>query len=123
MTKDLAYYLRLPYTIQLHPSPEGGYAVSIPELPGCISQGDTIEDALAMIEDAKRCWLEVALEEGHPIPEPGSKRRDEYSGKLVVRMPRSLHRTLAEQAKSENVSLNQFILFHLARGVGQKTSR
>ncbi len=70
-----------------------------------------------MIEDAKICWLETALEDGIHIPEPASTS-DEYSGRLNVRMPRSLHRTLVEKAREEKVSLNQFIIYQLARGVG-----
>ncbi|SFQ97897.1 type II toxin-antitoxin system HicB family antitoxin [Desulfoscipio geothermicus] len=118
MKKGLSYYLNLLYNIQLHPSPDGGYAVSIPELPGCISQGMTIEEALSNIEDAKKCWIESALEDGVEIPEP--TKDTDYSGKLVVRMPKSLHSALARRAKEENVSLNQFINYQLARGIGFK---
>ena len=118
MTKDLAYYLSLPYQVILWPDPSGGYVVSVPDLPGCLSQGDSREEALEMIEDAKRAWITTALEDGVPIPEPDSEVN--YSGKLVVRMPKSLHRTLASQAKSEGVSLNQLILYHLSRSSGQR---
>ncbi|NPV53166.1 MAG: hypothetical protein HPY71_06540 [Firmicutes bacterium] len=44
--------------------------MEIPELPGCISQGDTVDEALAMINDAKKGWLEIALEDGRAIPQP-----------------------------------------------------
>ncbi len=70
MRKDIGYYMSLPYTIILVPSSEGGYAVKIAELPGCISQGDSIEDAVKMIEDAKLCWLDAAIEDRLNIPEP-----------------------------------------------------
>ena len=63
--KDLVeHYLCLPYSVVLVPCEEGGYFVKIAELPGCMSQGETLEEALAMIEDAKRGWLEVALNDG-----------------------------------------------------------
>lgn len=114
-TKDLDHYFRLPYRIILHPDETGGYVAAIPDLPGCVSQGETAQEALAMLEDAKRAWIEIALEDGIPVPEPDT---EEYSGRLVVRMPRSLHRALARQAREENVSLNQLILYHLARGAG-----
>lgn len=117
MTKTLEYYLRLPYKIVLHPSPEGGYAVEIPELPGCISQGDTVEEAMAMIEDAKRAWIADALERGEPVPEPVP---EEYSGRILLRTPKSLHRRLMERARAEGVSLNQYINYQLARVVGEK---
>lgn len=117
MAKTLEYYLRLPYKIVLHPSPEGGYAVEIPELPGCISQGDTVEEAMAMIEDAKRAWIADALEHGEPVPEPIP---EEYSGRILLRTPKSLHRRLMERARAEGVSLNQYINYQLARVVGEK---
>ena len=115
--KTLDYYMSLPYSITLHPSPEGGYAVSIAELPGCITQADTANEALAMIGDAKKCWLESCLEDSIEIPEPAS---DDYSGRFSLRVPKSLHRYLAELAKKENVSLNQLILHHISRSAGYK---
>ena len=114
--KDLKYYLGLPYKIVLYPAGEGGYAIEIPELPGCISQGQTLEEAYKMIQDAKRCWLDIALQDRKEIPEPTMGK--EYSGKFNIRMPKSLHRTLVMKAKEENVSLNQYINYQLARGVG-----
>lgn len=115
--KDLQYYMSLPHRIVLYPAEEGGYVVEIPELPGCLSQGETLEEAMGMIQDAKKCWIEACIELGRPIPEPTS---DEYSGKLNIRIPKSLHRTLAEKAREEKVSLNQYISYQLAQGVGHK---
>lgn len=71
MIKTLEYYLSLPYTMEIVPDTEdSGYVVWIKELEGCITQADTWDKLLLMIEDAKRDWLEVALEYGDPIPEP-----------------------------------------------------
>ncbi len=120
MTKDLNYYMGLPYSVVLHPSPEGGYAAEIPDLPGCISQGQDKLEAIEMIEDAKRCWLESALTDGVKIIEPVSSN---YSGKLNIRIPKSLHRNLAEQAKDEKVSLNQYIVYQLSRSVGHLVNK
>ncbi|MHB8156696.1 MAG: type II toxin-antitoxin system HicB family antitoxin [Desulfocucumaceae bacterium] len=119
MTRDLQYYLELPYRIVLYPADEGGYVVEIPDLPGCISQGETIEEALKMIQDAKTCWLESALEDGIKITEP-PREVENFSGKLNIRIPKSLHKTLSEKAKEEKVSLNQYINYQLARGIGYK---
>ncbi len=110
--KDFEYYLSLPYKIVLYPSPEGGYAIEIPELSGCLSQGQTVEEAMFMIEDAKRAWIDIALQDGEFIPEPDSINN--YSGKLNIRIPKSLHQSLAERAKQEKVSLNQFIVHKLS---------
>jgi antitoxin HicB len=68
-TKNLDYYLNLRYQIILTPE-EDGWGAIIPDLPGCVGGGDTIEEALAMLEDAKRGWLESALAHGDPITEP-----------------------------------------------------
>jgi len=118
MTKELEYYLKLPYAMIIHDSEEGGYAVEIPDLPGCISQGETIEEAVKMISDAKISWLETAIEEGLEIPEPADL--ENYSGKLNIRIPKSMHRILSKKAREENVSLNQYINYQLARGIGYR---
>ena len=73
-----------------------------------------------MIQEALELWLEVALEEGLSIPEP--RDEEDYSGKFVVRMPRSLHRELVESAAHDGVSLNQYINAVLARAIGQLQS-
>ena len=54
--------------IEFEVAEEGGYIVSVPELPGCVTEGDTFEEALAMIKDAMQGWLEVAFEHGDPVP-------------------------------------------------------
>ncbi len=71
MNKTLEYYVALPYTIEIIPdTEEGGWVMRIKELPGCMTQADRWDEVLPMIEEAKRLWLEVALEYGHHIPEP-----------------------------------------------------
>lgn len=121
MQKTIEYYLQLPYTIELVPEPDGSWFVAVKELPGCMSGGDTPEEAIEMIQDAMRGWLEVSLEDGDPIPEP--RELDAYSGKFVVRVPRSLHRELVEAAEEEGVSLNQYINVALARAVADPPPR
>ena len=119
MKKTVDYYMNLPYTIELQHDQEEGWFVRVKELRGCTSQGDTAEEALYMIQDAMLAWLEVALEDGLPIPEP--RPEEDYSGKFVVRVPRSLHRELVEHAEREGVSLNQYINVALARSVGRES--
>jgi antitoxin HicB len=70
MNKTLEYYLSLPYTIELTPDEDGYWFAQIPLLKGCMTQGESREEALMMIDEAKELWLETALEEGIPIPEP-----------------------------------------------------
>jgi antitoxin HicB len=57
------------YTVILEPQPEGGYTVQVPALPGCITEGDTREEALAMAEDAIAGYIACLLEDGKPVPE------------------------------------------------------
>lgn len=70
VNKDLAYYLALPYTIELIPDEDGYWFARIPLLEGCMTNGNSREDALAMLDDAKKLWLETALQLGKTIPEP-----------------------------------------------------
>lgn len=68
---SFVYYDGLPYALEIIPdTEEGGYAARYPELPGCITCGDTLEETIANAHDAKRCWLHAALEYGIPIPLP-----------------------------------------------------
>ena len=69
--KDLNYYLSLPYRMELTPDkPEGDFVVSFPALPGCLSCGETIEEAITNGNDAKMAWLETSLEQSMIINEP-----------------------------------------------------
>lgn len=71
MSKTLDEYLALPYTIEIIPDEDdGGYVARVRELPGCITQADTWDELILMIEDAKRAWLESALAHHDSIPEP-----------------------------------------------------
>lgn len=92
--------------------------MELPELPGCLTQGETLEEAYAMAEDAKKAWILDALEQGEKIPVPEAE--DNYSGRFNIRIPKSLHKKLAENAAREKVSLNQYVLYQLARSVGIK---
>lgn len=111
MNKTITYYLNLQYTIRLKKNSDGTYFAEIEELPGCMTEADTEKDALKMIEDAKKAWLEVALKRKINIPEPTT---EEFSGKFNVRLPKYLHRQLAYRAKQEKVSLNTLITSALA---------
>lgn len=93
--EDFDRLMRLPYRIELYPDEDGGFAATIPDLPGCVTQVDTKEGALTLIEDAKAAWIRTAIEQSIPIPTPGTRARS-YSGKLNVRLPKSLHRALCQ---------------------------
>jgi len=118
--KKLEYYLNLNYQIKIRKLSDaegGGWFAEIPLLPGCMSDGETSQEAIENVNEAKKDWIEASMELGRPIPEPAN---EDYSGQLRVRMPKSLHRALSEKAREEKVSLNQFIIYQLSRGVGHK---
>ena len=112
--KTLNDYMALSYRMEMiEDKEEGGFVVSYPELPGCITCGETIESAIANASDAKKAWLEAALENGLEIQKPDSL--EDYSGQFKLRIPRSLHKALAEHSKREGISMNQYCVYLLAR--------
>lgn len=112
--KTVNEYMKLNYRMEIvEDVEEGGFAVSYPELPGCISCGETVEAAVANALDAKKAWLEAAIEDGVAIREPDSL--DGYSGQFKLRIPRSLHRALAERSKREGISMNQYCVYLLSK--------
>ena len=88
---------------------EGGYVLSYPDLPGCISCGQTVESAIANALFSKRTWIEAALEDGIEIREPDSL--EDYSCQFKLRIPRSLQRLLVEHSKREGISMHQYCVY------------
>ena len=108
--KTIDYYMNLPYKMEIVPDiEEGGFVAMFPDLPGCITVGDTIDEVITNIIDAKKAWIEAELEEGRIIPEP--KDINDYSGQFKLRLPKSLHRILAENSKREGNSMNQYCMY------------
>ena len=111
--KTIEEYMPLPYRLEIIPdAEEGGYVVSFPDLKGCLSSGETIDQAVKNAEDAKREWLTAAMEESLDIPIPDSS--EDYSGQFKLRIPKSLHRQLAMQSKREGVSMHQYCVYLLS---------
>jgi len=120
--KTIDYYLNLPYRLEIIPDPdEGGYVARYPDLPGCITVGETLESVVNNARDAKKAWLEAALTDGIDVAEPSST--DEYSGQFKLRLPKSLHRSLAEHSKQEGVSMNQYCVYLLSKNDEQEKIR
>ena len=110
-------YLKQPYCRILIPDEESGtYTALILEFPGCIAQGDTPQEAYESLEDAAKDWIEAALDLKQEIPSP--TQSVSFGGKVLLRLPKSLHRQLALIAEREGVSLNQFIVSALAEKAG-----
>jgi antitoxin HicB len=87
-----------------------------PDLPGCVADGETIEEALKDANQALESWLSTAKEFGDPIPVASSS--ENFSGQTRLRLPKSLHAELNIRAKEEGVSLNTLAVTLLARGLG-----
>jgi antitoxin HicB len=116
MSDQIKHYVSLRYPIELTPDPDGGYVAEHPDLPGCIAQGETADEAVAALGGARRLWVEARLEENLPVPEPTED--NEYSGKFLLRLPRSVHAQLVRIATKEGVSLNHYVSTVLARHLG-----
>ena len=116
--KDLDYYMSLDYRMEIIPdTEEGGYVVRFPDLPGCLTCGDTVEQAVKNAADCRKAWFEAQLEDDVVIPEPDSL--DDYSGQFKLRLPKTLHRDLAERSKAESVSMNQYCVYLLSKALAQ----
>ena len=108
--------MALPYTkTVIKRDDEDGvhYISKVLELDGCFSDGETEGIALRNLSEAMECYLESCLMHGDHIPEPVSE--ESYSGKFIIRVPKSLHRRLAFESQKEGISLNQYALYKLSQ--------
>jgi antitoxin HicB len=117
MKKNLKYYLSLKYPLEIRPMEhsEGGYYAVYPDFGGTTAHGDgkTIAAAIKEADISKELTIESLLARGEVVPEPATS----YSGKFILRTPKSLHRDLALRAEREGVSLNQFAVATLIKGL------
>lgn len=113
MKEEVKRILALPYARELVRNEDGTWHARVVEFPGCMTEGDTPESALTNLDDAMAGWIEIHLEDGDPIPSPIAI--DDFSGKFMVRIPKSLHRDLARRADADGVSLNQYVGISLAQ--------
>jgi predicted RNase H-like HicB family nuclease len=120
MTVKPAEYLKRPYGRVVVPEEDGTFRAEIIEFPGCIAVGDTAAEALANLESVAESWLQATIAKGLRVPEP--IENTEFSGKLVVRLPKTLHKKAAHAAAREGVSLNQFIVSCIAEQVGARSA-
>jgi predicted RNase H-like HicB family nuclease len=116
---DVSERLAMPYARVLIPEAGGGYRAEILEFPGCIALGDDPAEALSSLESVAQDWLGAAEEMGSAIPPPFEDT--DFSGRLGLRLPKSLHRKAALAAERDGVSLNQFIVTCIAESVGEKS--
>jgi antitoxin HicB len=100
----------------------GGYLITFPDLPGCIADGETLEETMANGRDAFSAWMSARAHIGKPIPKPTRHGEAADPVRLVQRLPRSLHASLVARAKAEGTSLNTLITMLLAEGLGCRES-
>lgn len=109
----------LDYPFEMRPLSEeegGGWLISFPDLPGCISDGETLEQAITHGKDAVSAWIKAVQEAGREVPKPGEMP----SGKFIARVPRSVHARLVARARQEGVSMNALISSFLAESLGRR---
>ena len=104
--KNLEYYLSLPWKFEFEKAPEGGYYACVKGI-SCYSHGDNLEHAAEQIEEALETYIEGCLENNIPVSEPISE--DECSGRISIRVAKSLHCKLSNIAKEEDLSVSHLI--------------
>ena len=114
--KTAKEYLKEPYSRVLVPEIDGTYSADILEFPGCFAEGRTPDEAYANLEKVAESWIEAALEQGQEIPAPVEAH--DFSGRIALRIPKSIHKQAAKFAEMDNTSLNQFFLTAVAARVG-----
>jgi antitoxin HicB len=120
--KDNLRLKEYPFVIRLLTAEEGGgYLIEFPDIPGCISDGETPEEAIVNGRDALKACLLTLKEFLRPVTVPGAFTR--ASGQWRQRVPKSLHVRLVERAKQEQVSLNTLVTAMIAEGLGKQQRR
>ncbi len=109
---------------QIHKEDGGGFLITFPDLPGCMSDGANEAETVANGKDAFKSWVAARTDAGKEIPEPFYQPDTvpEVSGKFVTRLPKSVHAKLTERAKAEGVSLNTLVLALVAEGLGRRAA-
>ncbi len=114
--------LSRPYRMVVQGDSGEGYLAFVPELPGCMTAGDTPEEAMALLRDAMRGWFGTRLEQGleiaDPLPPAEPVKAWKQSGRFLFRMPKSVHQELLDRAEAEGVSVNHLLLSYVSRGLG-----
>ena len=112
------------YPIEVFWSDEDeGFIAIAPDLPGASAWGKTEAAAIKELRNAIALWITAAKKAGNPVPKPSDRTELTYSGKFLMRVPKRLHAELAQTAKTQGVSLNQYVLYVLTKGHGDRTKR
>jgi len=109
------------YLLEIRPltaTEGGGFLATFPDLPGCMADGETPEEAMAEARGAFECWMTAHIDDGRPVPVPGGG--DATPVRFVQRLPRSLHAALKAIARRDGVSMNTMATILIAEGVGAR---
>lgn len=101
----------------------GGFLITFPDLPGCMSDGESEAEAVAHARDAFSVWMSARADMGKPIPSPTCHGETAEPVRMMQRLPRSLHARLVARAKGEGTSLNTLVTMLLAEGIGRIEQR
>ena len=108
ITQEMEELARRPYAVLVTQDSEDGYIGHIPELPGLLAVGDTLDEMYVLVEDAKRPWIATAVALGRPVPPPRPvEETPTKSDKFVVRIAPPIHAALAQEAERHGISLNE----------------
>lgn len=121
VTAQIAEYMQRPYLMEVVWD-DDYFAATFPELPGLVAAADTWGELAQKVADAKESYFEAALEAGLPIPEPGDSA-EPASGRVLLRLPRTLHRLATRAAARDGVSVNTFLVAAIARELGRREPR
>ena len=113
---------RIDYPVEIRPLSDddgGGFIAIVPDLPGCMSDGETMDQALHEVVDAIESWISVAKEFGDPIPVPDVLATSNHliPRDMVAKIPAELYAKLSMKAKQDGVSLDTFILNKLSEAL------
>lgn len=104
----------------------GGFMFTIPDIPGVVADGETELEAIADGREAFIATVSAIVDMGQKVPAPAFTIEDftpaSASGKVLARLPRSMHMQLTARAKTEGVSLNSLVLAFIAEGLGRRNA-
>jgi len=106
------------YTVDLEHEDDGSYVAEVVELPGCLAAGDDPNEAVALLRESFELWTAETVTAGLPIPAPS---RLGPNGRILLRLPKSLHVRLAQAAARDGVSVNAFVTAAVAERVGERS--
>jgi len=109
--KTLEDYMSVVYPITIYPPiDDSGYFVEIEDLDGCWADGNTLEEAMARIQQSKKVWIECCLEQGWDIPEPSDFRVENAPNRIHLSIEKALYDDICAESHINNVGVEDMII-------------